>query len=70
MEKICAAEKNRTTDTMWVEKKGKNGKKGEVLGTERSPMMCQKEHDKEEMGRPIKRQFLDFNVPSTTQDTG
>ena len=22
MEKTCAAEKNRTTDTMWVEKKG------------------------------------------------
>ena len=22
---------------------------------------------KEEMGRPIKRQFLDFNIPSTTQ---
>ena len=40
MEKTCAAEKNRTTDTMWVEKKkrgGKRGKKGEVLGTERSP---------------------------------
>ena len=55
---------------MWVEKKGENGKKGEVLRTERSPMMCQKEHDKEEMGRPIKRQFLDFNVLSTTQDTG
>ena len=42
-------------------------RKGEVLRTERSPMMCQKEHDKEEMGRPIKRQFFDFNVPSTTQ---
>ena len=34
MEKTCAAEENRTTDTMWVEKKG------EVLRTERSPMMC------------------------------
>ena len=22
------------------------------------------------MGRPIKRQFLDFSIPSTTQDTG
>ena len=41
MEKTCAAEKNRTTDTMWVEKeKEKKGKKGEVLRTERSPMMC------------------------------
>ena len=41
MEKTCAAEKNRTTDTMWVEKKGKKvGGKGEVLRTERSPMMC------------------------------
>ena len=30
-------------------------------------MMCQKEHDEEEMGRPIKRQFFDFNIPSTTQ---
>ena len=38
MEKTCAAEKNRTTDTMWVEKK--RGKKGEVLRTERSPTMC------------------------------
>ena len=37
MEKTCAAEKNRTTDTMWVEKREK---KGEVLRTERSPMMC------------------------------
>ena len=43
MEKTCAAEKNRTTDNMSVEKKGK--KKGEVLRIERSPMMCQKEHD-------------------------
>ena len=25
MEKTCAAEKNRTTDTMWVEKKVKKG---------------------------------------------
>ena len=25
MYKTCAAEKNRTTDTMWVEKKGKKG---------------------------------------------
>ena len=25
MEKTCAAEKNRTTDTMWVGKKGKKG---------------------------------------------
>ena len=33
-------------------------RKGEVLRTERSPMMCQKEHDKEEMGRPIKRHSL------------
>ena len=30
MEKTCAAEKNRTTDTMWVEKKG------EVFRTEKS----------------------------------
>ena len=45
MEKTCAAEKNRTTDNMWVEKKGKKQKKGEVLKTERSPMRCQKEHD-------------------------
>ena len=28
MEKTCAAEKNRTTDNMWVEKKGKKRKKG------------------------------------------
>ena len=29
MEKTCTAEKNRTTDIMWVEKKGgKRGKKG------------------------------------------
>ena len=41
MEKTCAAEKNRTTDTMWVEKeKGGGGGKGELLRTERSPMMC------------------------------
>ena len=38
MEKTCAAEENRTTDTMGVEKK--RGKKGEVLRTERRPMMC------------------------------
>ena len=25
MKKTCAAEKNRTTDNMWVEKKGKKG---------------------------------------------
>ena len=37
MEKTCAAEENRTTDTMWVEKRGK---KGEVFRTQRSPMMC------------------------------
>ena len=30
-------------------------------------MMCKKKHDWEEMGRLIKRQFLDFNVPWTTQ---
>ena len=48
-------------------KKKEKERKGEVLKTERSPMMCQKEHDEEEMGRPIKRQFFDFNVPSTTQ---
>ena len=40
MEKTCAAEENRTTDTLWAEKKGKMGKKGEVLRTERIPMMC------------------------------
>ena len=56
MEKTCAAEKNRTTDNMWVEKKEEKKKKkkkggggggggGEVLRTERSPMMCWKEHD-------------------------
>ena len=28
MEKTCAAEKNRTTDIMWVEKKRKKRKKG------------------------------------------
>ena len=39
MEKTCAAEENRTTDTMWVEKKGRK-KKGEVFRTERRPMMC------------------------------
>ena len=38
MEKTCAAEKNRTTDNIWVEKREK--KEGEVLRTERSPMMC------------------------------
>ena len=27
MEKTCAAEKNRTTDTMWVEKEKKGKKK-------------------------------------------
>ena len=32
MEKTCAAEKNRTTDNMWVEKKGKKRKKGEKKG--------------------------------------
>ena len=62
MEKTCAAEKNRTTDNMWVEGK-KRRKKGGVLRTERSPVMGQKEHDEEETGRPIKRQFFDFNVP-------
>ena len=31
MEKTWSAEKNRTTDNMWVEKKGKKEKKGEVL---------------------------------------
>ena len=31
MEKTCAAEKNRTADTMWVEKNG------EALRTEQSP---------------------------------
>ena len=40
MKKTCAAEENRTTDTMWVEKKEEKRKKGEVLRTERSPMMC------------------------------
>ena len=41
MEKTCASEKNKTTDTMWVEKKGgQKLKKGEVLRTERSLMMC------------------------------
>ena len=41
MEKTWSAEKNRTTDKMWVEKKGgKKKKKGEVLRTEKSPMMC------------------------------
>ena len=42
MEKTWSAEKNRTTDNMWVEllEKGKNKKKGEVLRTERSTMMC------------------------------
>ena len=28
MEKTCAAEKNRTTDIMWVEKKQEKRKKG------------------------------------------
>jgi len=37
MEKTCADEKNGTTD-MWVEKKEE--KNGEVLRTEKSPMMC------------------------------
>ena len=44
MEKTHAAEKNRTPDNMCVEKKKRGGgggrKKGEVLRTERSPMMC------------------------------
>ena len=34
MEKTWSAEKNRTTDNMWVEKKGKKQKKGKVLRTE------------------------------------
>ena len=33
MEKTCAAEKNKTTDNMWVEKKGKKrGKYSEQKG--------------------------------------
>ena len=42
MVKTWSAEKNRTIDNMWVEKKGKKQIKGEVLRTEteRSPMMC------------------------------
>ena len=42
MEKTCAAKKNRTTDNMWVEKKADYFIlffNGEVLRTERSPMM-------------------------------
>ena len=39
MEKTCAAEKNRTTDTMWIEEEekkrgGGEESKGEVLGTD------------------------------------
>ena len=35
MEKTCAAEKNRTTDTMWVEKRGKYSEQKRALA-----MMC------------------------------
>ena len=31
MEKTCAAEKKRTTDNMWVDKKGKKEKRGKYL---------------------------------------
>ena len=31
MEKICAAEKNKTTDTMWVEKRGKYSEQKRAL---------------------------------------
>ena len=46
MEKTCASEKNRTTDTMWVEKeKEKKGKKGGSTQNRKQPYDVLKEHD-------------------------
>ena len=50
MEKTCAAEKNRTTDTMWVEKEkkrggGGEGKKGGSTQNRKQPYDVLKEHD-------------------------
>ena len=63
MEKTCVAEKKRTTDNMWVEKKEKKGekrrKKGEVPRTERSPMMCKKNMTKKRWLDRL-RDFFDF----------
>ena len=49
MEKTCAAEKNRTTDTMWVEKEKKGKKKKEKkrgsTQNRKQPYDVLKEHD-------------------------
>ena len=37
MEKTCAAEKNITNDTMWIEKKGKKQKKGGSAQNRKEP---------------------------------